>query len=70
MNVDREKVLCQSHRNLILTILCPIKTVRKGSTMWVRFIIWIFTTIELKGSERVILTLSSTTLAIPQVIFR
>ena len=33
--------------------MCPIqnKTVKKGSALWVSYIIWISTAIEWKGSE-------------------
>ena len=52
--VDREKVYFQCHTNLNkIKFLCPVqnKPVRKGNTMWVSFIIWIFIAIEWKGSE-------------------
>ena len=38
--------------------------------MWVSFIIWIFTAIEGREMKTVILTLSATTLVIPQVVLR
>ena len=51
MDVDRERRFCQCNRNLTITFLCSIKTVRKSITLWARFIICIFTAIECKGSE-------------------
>ena len=50
MDVDRESLFCQWHSNLFITFLCPIKTIKRDSTMWVSFVIWIFTAIEWKGN--------------------
>ena len=50
-DVHREKLFCQCHRNLIITFLCLFITVKKCITVWVNFIICIFTAIECKGSE-------------------
>ena len=51
MDVVRKNLFCQCHRNLSITFLCPIKTVRKGSTMCLSFITCTFTAIEWKGSK-------------------
>ena len=62
IDVERTNLFCQCHRNsIVIKFVCPIqnKPARKGSTMWLSFIIWILILLNESENSDIDLTLHS-----------